>query len=86
MFLKTGDIGANHSTDITVTFSPNHVQAFETLAYCDVTGRVERLPLKLCGVGIGPKFTLNLDSFDMNNVFLYTDHCFEVVVCNDGIK
>lgn len=57
---------------------------FESEAYCEVSGRSDRFPLKLEGHGLGPKFELNLESIDLKTMYVYTVQCFEVCVVNKG--
>lgn len=79
-----GDIWPENDTLITVTFTPEEAKMFEMTAYCDVTGRTDRLPLKLTGNGIGPKMDLNLDTMDLKDIYINTVHCFDVCVYNSG--
>ena len=46
--------------------------------YCDVTGRESRLPLRIRGDGIGPHVHFSLDTLDIGNVFLNSQHSYEV--------
>lgn len=50
-----GDIWPNSSAEITVIFKPDKAEVYNRTAFCDVTGRESRLPLKVTGLGIGPK-------------------------------
>lgn len=47
-------------------------------AYLDVTGREMRLPLKLRGEGIGPKIQFSFDTLDVENIFVNSQHAYEV--------
>ena len=46
--------------------------------YCDVTGRESRLPLRIRGDGTGPQVHFSLDTLDIGNVFLNSQHSYEV--------
>lgn len=48
------------------------------MAYCDVTGRESRLPLRLKGEGLGPKLRFSFDSLDIQNIFVNSAHAYEV--------
>ena len=48
------------------------------MAYCAVTGRESRLPLKIRGQGVGPQIQLSFDTLDIQNVFVNSSHAYEV--------
>ena len=50
-----GDIWPNSSAEVTVIFKPDQPQSYTCTAFCDVTGRESRLPLRIRGEGVGPK-------------------------------
>jgi len=52
--------------------------SYSRVAYCDVTGRESRLPLKIRGEGIGPQLQLSFDTLDIQNVFVNSSHAYEV--------
>ena len=52
--------------------------SYSRTAYCDVTGRETRLPLKIRGEGLGPHLVFSYDSLDIQNVFLDSGHSYEV--------
>ena len=52
--------------------------SYSQTAYCDVTGRETRLPLKIRGEGLGPHLVFSYDSLDVQNVFLDSGHSYEV--------
>ena len=52
--------------------------SYSQTAYCDVTGRETRLPLKIRGEGLGPHLVFSYDSLDIQNVFLDSGHSYEV--------
>ena len=54
--------------------------SFSSVAFCDVTGRETRLPLKLKGEGLGPKLRFSFDTLDIQNVFVNSAHAYEVRV------
>ena len=49
-----------------------------------MTGRESRLPLRLTGVGAGPKVQLSIESLDVGNIFIGSVHVYEVVLANRG--
>jgi len=55
------------------------------VAFCDVTGRESRLPLTICGDGLGPAVSLSLDSLDIGQLVKATSHIYEVIVSNRSL-
>ncbi|RZC43112.1 hydrocephalus-inducing protein -like protein [Asbolus verrucosus] len=80
----TGDIGPTGNMEFTLIFSPIKCQDYEVWAYLDITGCEERLPLKLCGTGLGPSFKLYVAELHANNIFLCSEHEYEIIVANVG--
>nr|XP_032813560.1 hydrocephalus-inducing protein homolog isoform X3 [Petromyzon marinus] len=79
-----GDIWPNSSAEITVIFKPQEARVYQHTAYCDVTGRETRLPLRIRGEGIGPCLLFNCDQLDIGNVFMSSQHSYEVILANKG--
>ena len=52
--------------------------SYARTAYCDVTGRESRLPLRIRGDGAGPKVHFSLGTLDIGNVFINSKHSYEV--------
>jgi len=50
-----GDIWPNSSCEVTIVFKPDKAETYNRTAFCDITGRESRLPLRVTGTGIGPK-------------------------------
>ena len=80
----SGEIWPNSSTNITVMFKPTEAKNYTRMAYCDITGRETRLPLKIVGDGLGPKAIFSCDSIDIGNVFIGSRHSYEVILENKG--
>ena len=64
--------------DVTVVFRPTVARIYQQTAFCDITGRETRLPLKMRGEGMGPRCILSFDSLDIGDVFAGSSHCYEV--------
>ena len=79
-----GEIWPNSSIDVAVIFRPDQANIFSTVAYCDVSGRETRLPLRMRGEGIGPKIRFSFDTLDVENVFVNSEHSYEVIIVNKG--
>ena len=58
-----------------------HVYSYSRVAYCDVTGRESRLPLRVAGQGFGPRLMFSFDTLDIQNVFINSAHAYEVCMC-----
>ncbi|KAF4667893.1 hypothetical protein FOL47_003343 [Perkinsus chesapeaki] len=72
------------SRTITVTFSPSAALRYSCLAYCSIVGCVERIPITLNGVGIGPKAAFSYDDLDVGQVYVESEHQYEVTLYNQG--
>ena len=79
-----GDIWPNSSAEITVVFKPHQAQTYTRTAFCDITGRESRLPLRIRGDGNGPRVQFSFDTLDMGNIFVNSTHTYEVVLANKG--
>jgi hydrocephalus-inducing protein len=80
-----GDIWPMSSVDVQVIFKPDYDQTYNNrTAFCEVTGRESRLPLRLSGVGIGPKIQLSIEKLDAGCIFIGSTHTYEVFMANKG--
>ena len=77
-----GSIWPGLEVEITTVFQPDHAMEFNATAYCEVGGRVNRLPIQLCGTGIGPKAVFSYDLLDVGDAFINTPHKYEVELMN----
>jgi len=79
-----GEIWPNSSAEVTVIFQPDVASEFTQTAFCDVTGRESRLPLRVRGKGIGPDVKFSCDVIDTGHVFVFSTHSYELVMTNVG--
>uniref|UniRef100_A0A674HUU2 HYDIN/VesB/CFA65-like Ig-like domain-containing protein n=1 Tax=Taeniopygia guttata TaxID=59729 RepID=A0A674HUU2_TAEGU len=79
-----GEIGPNSSAEIKVTFKPTEALEYQSVAYCNISGRESRLPLRLRGHGKGPLVELNCRILNLGNVSVNTPHVREVQLVNLG--
>jgi len=79
-----GDVWPNSSAEVVVIFQPDSASSFTRTAFCDVTGRESRLPLRIHGNGIGPSVKFSCDVIDTGRVFVFSTHCYELVMANVG--
>jgi hydrocephalus-inducing protein len=75
-----GDIWPNSSTEVTIIFKPDYAQTYNKTAFCEITGRESRLPLRLSGVGSGPKVQLSIEVLDVGSIFIGSSHVYEVIL------
>ncbi|KAL3860158.1 hypothetical protein ACJMK2_010318 [Sinanodonta woodiana] len=79
-----GDIWPNSSFEANIIFRPREAKSYTRTAFCDITGRESRLPLRIRGDGIGPKLEFSFESLDMGNIFIGSTHMYEIVMVNKG--
>ncbi|NXA90948.1 HYDIN protein, partial [Melanocharis versteri] len=79
-----GEIGPNCSAEIKVTFKPVEALEYQNVAYCNISGRETRLPLRLRGEGQGPLVELSYYTLNLANIFVDTPHVYEVELINKG--
>ncbi|CAK9811305.1 Hydrocephalus-inducing protein [Anthophora quadrimaculata] len=81
---EEAEIWPQSSTEVIVFFWAMEVGEVTSTAYLEVTGREERIPLSLYGIGRGPFLQLNVSSIDLVNIYLCSEHNYEIVVVNKG--
>ncbi|KAI5737279.1 hypothetical protein M8J76_011757 [Diaphorina citri] len=69
--------------NITVSFHPASRDAFNLVAYCDVTGFDTRQTLNIQGQGVGPKFALSATKVSLD-LFVCSTETFEIFITNVG--
>uniref|UniRef100_H0ZFR8 HYDIN/VesB/CFA65-like Ig-like domain-containing protein n=1 Tax=Taeniopygia guttata TaxID=59729 RepID=H0ZFR8_TAEGU len=79
-----GEIGPNCSAEIKVTFKPLEALEYQSVAYCNISGRESRLPLRLRGKGQGPLLEFSSPSLNLGNILVNTLHVYEVKLINQG--
>lgn len=77
-----GDIWPNSSFDVNIIFKPDFAQTYNKTAFCEIVGRESRLPLRLTGIGIGPKVQLSIENLNVGNIFIGSTHVYEVNLRN----
>ncbi|KAG2489301.1 hypothetical protein HYH03_012133 [Edaphochlamys debaryana] len=79
-----GTIWPRSEVEVVVTFSPDHAREYEVMAYVDVAGRAERLPVVFKGRGLGPAAVFSYDTLDVGDTWVNTLHQYEVELQNRG--
>ncbi|CAF3321831.1 unnamed protein product [Rotaria socialis] len=79
-----GDLWPGGTLDIQVLFKPSEARKYEQLAWLDVVGREQRLPLTLTGEGEGAKLESSFQTLDIGCVYVGSTHLYEVVLANKG--
>lgn len=79
-----GEVWPHSTTSINVIFKPELAQSYIKTAFCEITGRESRLPLRLSGVAVGPRVQLSIELLDIGSIFVGSSHVYEVVVANKG--
>ena len=68
-----GDVWPNSTFEVNVVFKPNEAIFHSRTVFCDVSGRQCRLPLKICGDGIGPRVNIFLPFLPLILLFAFTE-------------
>lgn len=79
-----GDIWPKTSFDVNVIFKPDIAKNYGITSYCELTGRESRMPLRLNGLGLGPKVQLSIEELDVGSIFIGSTHVYEVILANKG--
>ena len=80
----SGQVWAQSEIEVIATFRPDTACQFEALAYLQVSGREDRMSLRLSGIGVGAYAVLSFDILDIGDVFVNTEYLYEVVIRNKG--
>ncbi|XP_059713712.1 hydrocephalus-inducing protein homolog [Haemorhous mexicanus] len=81
---KEGEIRPNCSAEISVFFTPQAAGFYKQAAYCDISGRENRLPLVLTGEGLGPRLHFHFEEMNIGEVFIRVTHRYEAYLVNKG--
>ncbi len=79
-----GTIWPRGEVEVVVSFSPDHAREYEVVAYVDLAGRAERLPVVFKGRGLGPAAVFSYDVLDVGDTWVNTLHQYEVELQNRG--
>ncbi|NXB89742.1 HYDIN protein, partial [Vidua chalybeata] len=79
-----GEIGPHCSAEIKVTFKPLEALKYQSMAYCNISGRESRMTLRLKGEGQGPLLEFSCPSLNLGKILVDTLHVSEVKLINQG--
>ncbi|XP_062355753.1 hydrocephalus-inducing protein homolog [Cinclus cinclus] len=79
-----GEIGPNCCTKIKVTFKPVEALEYRSVAYCNISGRESRLPLRLIGEGQELLVELSYHTLNVGKILVDTPHVYEVQLINQA--
>lgn len=82
--LQKGKLWPNESTDLTVTFAPKELGEINASLYLDIEGVADRVPLTMVGTSMPPLINLNLETLNMDRVYINKTYNYEVVAINRG--
>lgn len=83
--MQHGKLWPNKTTELTITFFPKEVGEFQATAYLDIDGVTDRVPLKMVGISLPPSINLNLETLDMDCVYINKTYNYEIVAINKGV-
>lgn len=81
---QKGKIWPNKTTEVVITFSPKLVGEFKATAFFDIDGVEERIPVTMVGTSLPPSINLNLETLDMDRVYINKLYNYEIVAINKG--
>ena len=79
-----GEVVPGGECEVTVRFHPQSSGRLSAVAYVDVEGREDRLPLTLKGHAVGPIAVFTYDALEVGDVFIGAVHQYEVELVNRG--
>lgn len=77
-----GEIWPHSQCDVMIIYHPTYAEINEVTAYLDISGREQRLPLKLYGEGVGPDVRVVPDVINLGKVFHTQRNEFNVTLEN----
>ncbi|XP_062355723.1 hydrocephalus-inducing protein homolog [Cinclus cinclus] len=77
-----GEIGPNCCAKIKVTFKPLEALEYRSVAYCNISGRESRLPLRLRGEGQELLVEFSYHTLNVGKILVDTPHVYEVKLIN----
>ncbi|KAK9843500.1 hypothetical protein WJX81_006184 [Elliptochloris bilobata] len=79
-----GCIWPGGEVEVCVLFAPEREGACTALAWCQVEGRVARLPLSLQGQGLGPLAIFPFEALDVKDALVGAPYVYELDFMNRG--
>lgn len=79
-----GFIPPGSEVEITVEFRPTFAREYEKMAFVEVQGRRDRIPIVIKAKGLGPEAVFSYDMLDVGDTFVNTMHQYEVELQNRG--
>lgn len=80
----SGRVWAHSSVSVTIVFRPKASLSYSCMAFCAIDGELDRHALTLRGTGIGPRAAFSFDELDVGNIFVESEHRYEVELLNKG--
>jgi hypothetical protein len=85
IFPPEGAVNPNSEQEVIVQFSPDSAGVFDALAWVDIQGLGQRLPLQLQGEGQGPIVVLAFgDMLDIGEAFINMEQHYQLELLNRG--
>jgi hypothetical protein len=73
-----GQVWPGAAVEVMVTFHPKGPTNYEVPAWCELAGRMARVPVLLQGPGLGPRAIFSFESLDVGDVFINSVHKYQV--------
>eukprot|EP00775_Hariotina_reticulata_P008964 gene8964-9139_t len=84
VFPAEGAVNPHSELEVMVQFAPDSAREFEAVAWVQLQGAAERLPVKLSGQGLGAQVVFSYDVLDIGEAFVNTQHQYDVELLNKG--
>lgn len=84
VFPPEGVVHPHSEQEVIFQFAPDCARDFDALAWVDLQGLEERLPVQLQGQGLGAQVIFSYDTIDIGEAFVNTEHRYEAELLNRG--
>lgn len=84
VFPAEGVVHPHSEQDIIFQFAPDCAREFDALAWVELQGCGDRLPVQLQGQGLGAQVLFTYDTVDIGEAFVNTKHQYQVELLNKG--
>lgn len=77
---QSGEVFPKCQVELFAVFRPTSCGPVHAEAHMEISGRDERLTLRMKGNGLGPNIALSIEVLDIDFIFLCSVHTYEVLL------